>query len=100
MGDTEKPEGSLADTASHNASAVLGVTMNEPKEVPATYEATSESPAKKGWRFWAVFGSLCMATWLVAVETTVVSTALPSITHEINAGDSYVWVFNVYLLTR
>lgn len=59
-----------------------------------------EPPAKKGWRFWAVFSSLCMATWLVAVESTVVSTDLPVITREVNAGDSFVWILNVYLLTR
>lgn len=41
-----------------------------------------------------------MATWLVAVESTVVSTDLPVITREVNAGDSFVWILNVYLLTR
>ncbi|PNY23686.1 Uncharacterized protein TCAP_06361, partial [Tolypocladium capitatum] len=67
-----------------------------PKEAPAAAAPTSP---RKGWRFWAVFPSLCVTTLLAAVESTVVSTALPSIVHEINAGDSYVWILNVYLLT-
>lgn len=63
---------------------------------------TSEKPvtASKGWQFWAVFPALCITTLLAAVEATVVSTALPYITHELGAGDTYIWVVNAYLLTR
>ena len=68
-----------------------------PKEAPP---AAAPVSTKKGWRFWAVFPSLCITTLLAAVESTVVSTALPFIVHEIDAGDSYVWILNVYLLTR
>ncbi|KAI1844905.1 hypothetical protein JX265_009531 [Neoarthrinium moseri] len=53
----------------------------------------------KGWRFWAVFPALCVTTLLAAVESTVVATAMPFIANEIGAGDSYVWIVNVYLLT-
>jgi hypothetical protein len=54
----------------------------------------------KGWRFWAVFPAICVTTMLTAVESTVVSTALPFIVHELDAGDLYVWFVNVYFLTR
>lgn len=36
---------------------------------------------------------------LVAVESTVTSTALPYIAHELAAGDLYVWFVNAYFLT-
>ena len=60
------------------------------------------SPEKqaKGWRFWAVFPALCITALLAAVESTVVSTALPYIVHELKAGEMYVWFVNAYFLSR
>jgi EmrB/QacA subfamily drug resistance transporter len=66
---------------------------------PAADTAPAVTSTKKGWRFWAVFPALCITALLAAVESTVVSTALPSIVHEISAGEDYVWILNVYLLT-
>ncbi|KAI0853598.1 MFS general substrate transporter [Daldinia vernicosa] len=53
----------------------------------------------RDWRFWAVFSAICFTTLLAAVESTVVSTALPFIARELNAGDLYVWFVNAYFLT-
>lgn len=53
----------------------------------------------KNWRFWAVFPPLCIVSWLAALEATAVSTALPSITKELDAGDLYIWFVNGYFLT-
>ncbi len=64
-----------------------------------TMQATKKSPVK-GWRFWAVFPALCVTTMLAAVESSVTSTALPFIVHELDAGDLYVWFVNAYFLTR
>lgn len=60
-----------------------------------------EQPAchTKGWRFWATFPALCLTSMLAAVESTVTSTALPSITKALGAGDLYVWFANSYFLT-
>ena len=57
-------------------------------------------PASQGWRFWAIFIPMCVATLLAAVETTVTSTALPTIVANLHSGDLYVWIMNGYLLTR
>ncbi|KAH8900414.1 MFS general substrate transporter [Thozetella sp. PMI_491] len=57
-----------------------------------------EAPAKKGWRFWAIFFAICVTTMLAAVESTVTSTALPSIVHELEANELYVWFVNAYFL--
>jgi MFS family permease len=56
-------------------------------------------PAKKGWRFWAIFATLMLVSFLPAVESTVTSTALPAIVHELDAGSLYVWFVNAYFLT-
>lgn len=61
--------------------------------------APEDQPLAKGWRFWAIFPPLVIATLLMALESTVTATALPKITEELNAGENYVWFMNGYLLT-
>lgn len=61
--------------------------------------ADDAGPTTKGWRFWATFPALCLTSMLAAVESTVTSTALPSITEALDAGDLYVWFANSYFLT-
>ncbi|KAH8900392.1 MFS general substrate transporter [Thozetella sp. PMI_491] len=51
------------------------------------------------WKFWAILPPLCISTLLVALESTVTSTALPLITADLKSGDNYVWFLNGYLLT-
>jgi hypothetical protein len=63
-------------------------------------EPTILQPVAKGWRFWAVFPALCLATILISFESSVVSTALPVITAVVDSGDNYVWVLNGYLLAQ
>jgi len=54
----------------------------------------------KTWRYWAIIVALCIVSLLVALEGTVVSTALPSITQDLGGGETYVWVINAYFLAR
>lgn len=56
-------------------------------------------PPKKSWRFWAVFPALCMTTFLSALDTSILSTALPTIALDIGAGESYMWITNSYILS-
>lgn len=63
-------------------------------------EAEAETgSSSRGWRFWAIFPPLCIATMLTALESTITSTSLPIITQDLNSGDNYVWFMNGYLLT-
>ncbi|KAK3331743.1 major facilitator superfamily domain-containing protein [Cercophora scortea] len=66
---------------------------------PPAPAAALPQPAAKGWRFWAIFPPLSIATLLVGLDSTVGSSALPKITAELDAGDNYVWILNGYLLT-
>ncbi|KAH7395972.1 major facilitator superfamily domain-containing protein [Cadophora sp. MPI-SDFR-AT-0126] len=60
-------------------------------------EATEEG-GKKDWRFWMIFVSVCVTTLLVAVDLSIVSTALPTIAQDLNADELFVWVANAYVL--
>ena len=70
--------------------------IQQPSQQPPSHKS---QPAAKGWRFWAIFPPLSIATFLVGLDSTVISSALPLITSDLHAGDNYVWVINGYLLT-
>ncbi|KAI0195495.1 major facilitator superfamily domain-containing protein [Astrocystis sublimbata] len=59
----------------------------------------TETTLEERWRFWIVFLPLCVASLLTALESTILSTALPLVTADLKAGDNYVWFANAYLLT-
>ncbi|KAI0709725.1 Mfs1.2 [Earliella scabrosa] len=59
---------------------------------------TKPPPAvKKGYKFWMIFLSLCLAMFLSALEFSGVATALPVIINELH-GDDFVWVGAAYAL--
>ena len=46
-----------------------------------------------------ILGAMLLATFLTAMESTVVSTAMPTIIGELRGLTLYAWVFSAYLLT-
>ncbi|KAJ5093510.1 hypothetical protein N7456_009371 [Penicillium angulare] len=64
--------------------------------------SSTPTPGKRpshGWRFWAVFPGLCFSILLAGLDTSIVATALPTISADLNTGALYVWAINGYLLT-
>lgn len=51
------------------------------------------------WRLLVVISSLCFGTFLVALDTTIISVAVPSIATYFQAFDSVGWYGSAYLLT-
>jgi hypothetical protein len=62
-------------------------------------EKTEPSSTKKGWRFWLIYATINVSTLLVAIDLSIVSTALPSISADLNAKELFVWVGNAYVLS-
>ena len=56
--------------------------------------------SKLGWNVWLIFAGLAVSALLSALEGSVVSTALPTIAADLGLGGNYVWVINIYFLTR
>jgi EmrB/QacA subfamily drug resistance transporter len=49
---------------------------------------------------WAALSALCLGFFMILLDTTIVSIAIPAMLRELNAGlNSVVWVISVYLLT-
>jgi hypothetical protein len=60
----------------------------------------AQTKTKYGWRFWTIMLGLCVTALISGMEGVILSTALPTITRELNAGDNYIWIINVFFLTR
>ncbi|KAI0667884.1 iron permease [Trametes maxima] len=56
----------------------------------------SPPSAPKGTVFWLSFTAVVVCNFLSALDVTAVSTALPTITSELNGGDKFVWVGSAY----
>jgi MFS family permease len=60
-------------------------TSPAPKTVPKTL------------RFWGVFVALCCLSFLAALDSSIITTALPTITKEIGGETEYVWIANSFV---
>ena len=50
-------------------------------------------------RLWVVLGALALAVMLANLETSIIATALPTITGQFNAFESFAWVGTAYIVT-
>lgn len=63
-----------------------------------TTDVSTAAPAKKDLKFWLIFASMCICLFLSALELSSISTALPTIAHELRASQ-FVWVGSAYALS-
>jgi hypothetical protein len=56
-------------------------------------------PKYRQWEFFIVIGSLFLGTFLLALDTTIIGTAIPSITTSFHTLDDIAWYGSGYLLT-
>lgn len=49
------------------------------------------------WRIWAIFLVLTLLSFLSALDSSIITTSLPTITREIGGSSQYVWIANSYL---
>lgn len=66
-----------------------------------TVSETQHAPNNKQYRLrlWGIIAGLCVINLLCALEGTVLITSLPSIAAELDLGDKFVWVNNVFSLS-
>ncbi|EJU01276.1 MFS general substrate transporter [Dacryopinax primogenitus] len=79
------------------------VTLTPPlEEAPAIVSESAELEqhygVKKDAGFWMIILSLCVTSWLAAIDLTSVSTALPTIVDDLHGGSDFVWVGSAFTL--
>ncbi|KAJ4386818.1 hypothetical protein N0V93_009716 [Gnomoniopsis smithogilvyi] len=78
-------------------SGTLDTSMDPAEEVELSSMKSRESviaAPPKVLRFWAIVAALAASKLMLALEMTIVSTALPTIVTTLDMGSSYVWVSN------
>src|SRR5580658_8756235 len=91
-GQTWKP--SMTDTATESALQSGAAAVHHPEVIAATSGRT-KVPGRS-----LVLAACLMATFMAAVESTIVSTTLPTIVGDLGGFDLFSWVFTIFLLTQ
>jgi EmrB/QacA subfamily drug resistance transporter len=60
--------------------------------------AEEEPPGRSPLRIALIMLALCFAVFLVALDVTIVTTALPTITGDLSSGTAYTWIGSAFLL--
>jgi hypothetical protein len=70
--------------------------------VDAVLEDGEKIPSKphRGLHFWMIIVGLSVAGILPGLESTIITTSLPTITAELDIGENFIWIANVFFLTR
>jgi MFS family permease len=57
---------------------------------------------QRSWKFWLVFLSLCLLSFASALEGSIITTALPTISQSLStdASSNYVWIANAFTLAQ
>lgn len=64
----------------------------------ATPKISAKESQVKSFQFWAVIAALSLTGLLAALESTIITSALPTIINTLGGGNDYVWIPNSYLL--
>ena len=68
--------------------------------VPAEEPASAPAPKRSAGKTALIMLALCLAVFLAALDSVVITVALPTIARELGASDAgYAWIGSAYLLT-
>lgn len=81
---SETPEKSLDATSAIVNEVALPAVAESPQDTPKTL------------RFWGIFAALCCLSFLAALDSSIITTALPTITKAIRGETEYVWIANSF----
>jgi MFS family permease len=62
-------------------------------------EGDESQPFKHTWSLWCIFSVLCLFSFLAALDGTIITTSLPTITGAIGGGNDglYVWIAQCFI---
>lgn len=94
----QTPPDDLATTPVASQTVVEKNTVATSVEHSENHEEPGPRPSK-GVALYISLGVIASAHFLAALDLTAVSTILPTISKELNAGSKYIWVGSAYALS-
>jgi len=111
MTEENQPFDSMIDRdvpASLSSKVQPNVLSEIQSEEPQTTSGQAECPdiplesqaphTSKDVRFWLIFLGLCLVGFVSSTDSTIIFTALPTITRDLNGQEYYIWLGNAYVL--
>ncbi|KAA8645632.1 uncharacterized protein ATNIH1004_007051 [Aspergillus tanneri] len=107
MGDNSVELSTVRDGLGESSAACHGIvsaTAHERTSLPGT-TSVSQEPAdpivkRNKIQIFAIMVALCLSTFIAALDQTIVSTALPTISSRLHSASGYTWVGGAYLLAN
>ncbi|KAL6899910.1 MFS general substrate transporter [Trichoderma evansii] len=102
MNETRELDSLQAPDRLQNTS-IQELANEQPKLVPTADPVQNNEPRSaniRTWRFWTIILALSITGLMSAIEGTIITSALPTITNALGGGDAYIWVPNAYLLAQ
>ncbi|KAG9235862.1 MFS multidrug transporter-like protein [Amylocarpus encephaloides] len=102
--ELEKETSTAGDQRNHTNSQDGGkkdetTTIGTEKELKAKAEAKEDLQYPHGLKLFLILFALCLAIFLVALDQTIISTAIPKITDDFRSVKDIGWYGSSYLLT-
>lgn len=72
----------------------------QPRDATAQPPLESERPQRSKLKIALIMFSLCVAVLLVALDITIVTTALPTISEQFKSASGYTWIGSAYLIAQ
>ncbi|QIW97517.1 hypothetical protein AMS68_003035 [Peltaster fructicola] len=79
--------------------AAIGESQIGDSEAQFSGDEDLESHIVTGWKLAAIVTALCLAVFCMALDNTIIATAIPRITDQFNALEDVAWYISAYLLT-
>lgn len=95
--DSDRSLAEANGNAPQNAVEEKDVGNDAPANGPPPMD---EQPHRSKLKIALIMFSLCVAVLLVALDITIVTTALPTISAEFNSASGYTWVGSAYLIAQ
>ncbi|KAK4233806.1 MFS general substrate transporter [Achaetomium macrosporum] len=97
---TATSESSMEKNINGAATSASGGSEVAGPEKDATTTTTATAPKRSAGKTALIMLALCLAVFLAALNSVVITVALPTIARELGASDSgYAWIGSAYLLT-
>ncbi|KAF4451078.1 DNA repair protein RAD50 [Fusarium austroafricanum] len=86
------------DSGNPTAAEGTGTTPVGSNPFPGAPEAGDPEAGRTKSETILVVGALCLALFLAALDTTIITTAVPTIANEFHSSQGYIWIGSAYLL--
>ena len=113
VGGESRPTSKTGEKEVHH-DEILVIDSSAPRHTPPDTEPDVEKPAPQGpafdkdaedayqprtFKFWSIMFSAFMSMFLVALDRTILSTAIPAITNDFDSLGDIGWYGSAYMLT-